>query len=636
MYNSSSRTDVYYHCGITGHYFLLMIVLFVLPPAQAQTQRYSFEFEGETREYLVFLPQNFKANMPVVFNLHGYTDNAQWQMDYSLMNEVADTAGFILVYPEAIYPGFNTGLVEPNWIMVPPDVNDVGLISAIIDTLKIHYDIDMKRIYCCGYSNGGIMTNKLACQLRHRFAAIAPVSATLIDTIANTSRLFSSLPILMCNGTKDDKVTYNGNIVKWSVEKTLNFWIENNSCILPADSVALPDTCSSDSCRVEKFTYSDALGEPVLVFYKIIDGGHAWPSSGFTGEWAGNTNRDINASVEIWNFFKDKENPYAELAWGQRLEIQMGYLVPAGDTLQLTAIVRNPANHPVSVQGIIQQEESAFKDSLQLFDDGAHGDGEALDNVWGGLKWLAGLEETTYRVNLNVNDLAVDIITDLCDPDYFSTIGPVELRGYQIGSYNSRFRRQSFTVELENKSASVVAEEISATLSTTDTRIQSIPNATVEFGDIGPGQKITCENSFAFCYTPEAAEKRDSLRIPFTLAINSRGHDFWTSQIDFALVETIIHQKGPSALPARVVLNQNYPNPFNVTTTISFDLPTEEHVRLDIFDVRGSLLSTLINEKMAAGHHAVNFSCQDYASGLFYYKLMTGENIQVGKALLLK
>ena len=117
----------------------IFIVLFLAQKVSyAQTQTGSFEFEGRTRDYIVFLPQNFQSNMPVVLSLPGYTETAQWYMDYTLMNDVADTAGFIPVYPNAIPPGFNSGLGEnPSW--PTPNVNDVGFIDALIDTLNNHY-----------------------------------------------------------------------------------------------------------------------------------------------------------------------------------------------------------------------------------------------------------------------------------------------------------------------------------------------------------------------------------------------------------------------------------------------------------------------------------------------------------------
>ena len=103
--------------------------------------------------------------MPVVFALHGAYEDGEYFVEYTKMNQVADTAGFIVVYPDGIYPGFNSGVID----IIFPDVDDVGFISALIDTLEAKYNIDMNRVYSCGYSNGGHMTAKLVCQLWYRF-----------------------------------------------------------------------------------------------------------------------------------------------------------------------------------------------------------------------------------------------------------------------------------------------------------------------------------------------------------------------------------------------------------------------------------------------------------------------------------
>ena len=121
----------------------------------------SFEFGGHTREYIVCLPQNSQPNMPVVFALHGSSETFQWFKDFTLLHEVADTAGFIVAYPNSTKPPKRWNTDRP--LLVQPDVDDVGFISALIDTLDIHYDIDLSRIYSCGFSNGGDMTYRLIC-----------------------------------------------------------------------------------------------------------------------------------------------------------------------------------------------------------------------------------------------------------------------------------------------------------------------------------------------------------------------------------------------------------------------------------------------------------------------------------------
>jgi hypothetical protein len=83
-------------------------------------------------------------------------------------------------------------------------------------------------------------------------------------------------------------------------------------------------------------------------------------------------------------------------------------------------------------------------------------------------------------------------------------------------------------------------------------------------------------------------------------------------------------------------LHQNYPNPFNPTTTISFDLAKESTVHLQIFDIRGKVILTLINKKMDKGTHFVKFNSNGLPSGIYFYRLQTEEFTDIKRMLLLK
>jgi hypothetical protein len=90
-------------------------------------------------------------------------------------------------------------------------------------------------------------------------------------------------------------------------------------------------------------------------------------------------------------------------------------------------------------------------------------------------------------------------------------------------------------------------------------------------------------------------------------------------------------------LPYSLELNQNYPNPFNPTTTISFTLAEDCHVSLQVFDVLGRQVATLINQDLRAGKlHSVVFDASSLASGIYFYRLETGQSFLVKKLMLLK
>lgn len=92
----------------------------------------------------------------------------------------------------------------------------------------------------------------------------------------------------------------------------------------------------------------------------------------------------------------------------------------------------------------------------------------------------------------------------------------------------------------------------------------------------------------------------------------------------------------PPEVPVSVSLDQNYPNPFNPATNISFSLPAAGDVKLQVFDVSGRLVSTLINSTMNAGKHTVTFNGASLASGTYVYRLITPAATLTKKMTLLK
>jgi gluconolactonase len=83
-------------------------------------------------------------------------------------------------------------------------------------------------------------------------------------------------------------------------------------------------------------------------------------------------------------------------------------------------------------------------------------------------------------------------------------------------------------------------------------------------------------------------------------------------------------------------LYANYPNPFNPTTTISFNLPVGQNVDLRIFDVLGNEAETLLNSYFSAGSHKVTFNAKGFPSGVYFYRLKTGNLVQSKKMILLR
>lgn len=89
-------------------------------------------------------------------------------------------------------------------------------------------------------------------------------------------------------------------------------------------------------------------------------------------------------------------------------------------------------------------------------------------------------------------------------------------------------------------------------------------------------------------------------------------------------------------LPRAVTLKQNYPNPFNPVTQIRFELPESSDVRLDVFNIQGQRVATVVNETRSAGTHTVSFDASTLASGVYLYRLQAGSQVFTKKMTLLK
>ncbi len=111
---------------------------------------------------------------------------------------------------------------------------------------------------------------------------------------------------------------------------------------------------------------------------------------------------------------------------------------------------------------------------------------------------------------------------------------------------------------------------------------------------------------------------------------NHNSHVYTSPDIPTAVVDH------PASVPSAFALGQNYPNPFNPSTTISFELPSRAQARLDVYNVLGQMVRTLVDADLAAGKHAVEFNALGLASGLYLYRLSAGQHVEVKKMVLLK
>ncbi|HEY9713379.1 MAG TPA: PHB depolymerase family esterase, partial [Chroococcales cyanobacterium] len=133
----------------------------------------NFSQDGATRLYRVHIPSTYDRSRatPVVLAFHGLGMNSLAMLAMSGLNGLSDRKGFIVVYGEGINNRWNDG---------SGGVDDIGYVSTVLYKLSRLANIDSRRVYACGISNGGFFAQRLACNLPDKIAAIAVVASTMM------------------------------------------------------------------------------------------------------------------------------------------------------------------------------------------------------------------------------------------------------------------------------------------------------------------------------------------------------------------------------------------------------------------------------------------------------------------------
>ena len=298
------------------HLMLLLAAFAVIPLPTSYDQSRSIQVDGRERSYLLHVPPGYQPDepIPVILVLHGAGTNAAIMMAMCGMNEKADSAGFIAVYPNGtgvgIFQTFNAGGHREPEAAEQPD--DVRYIAELLDDLALAFNIDFRRVYATGMSNGGMMCYRLASELSDRIAAIAPVSGTMAIREPSPGRPVS---IMHFHGTDDRIVPPDGPseeaptaIEFLSVEDTLRQWVRLNGC-RNIPTVQELDNSFEDGTTVTQLSYSGCRAESEIVYVKIDGGGHTWPGRQPLVSFLGRSTKNVSANDMMWSFFERHRLP---------------------------------------------------------------------------------------------------------------------------------------------------------------------------------------------------------------------------------------------------------------------------------------------------------------------------------------
>lgn len=265
------------------------------------------------RTYLVHVPKSYdgKKPYPVVLIYHGGGSNAAQMVRFCGLNETADKAGFLAVYPNG------TGWLEKvlTWnggnccsYAMFNKVDDVAFTRALLDDLEKMVKVDAKQIYATGMSNGAILAYRLASELSDRIAAIAPVAGPMGTDKCQPKR---PVPVIHFHGTDDQFAPFKGGKGQksltathfYSVDHSIGAWVKANGCNEEPTTEELPDK-AKDGTKVIRKTYGGGKDGAEVVLVEIEGGGHTWPGRVPVVKLLGKATKNVSANDLMWEFFQ--------------------------------------------------------------------------------------------------------------------------------------------------------------------------------------------------------------------------------------------------------------------------------------------------------------------------------------------
>jgi len=235
---------------------------------------------------------------------HGALGNGRTVEWDTSMSKKADSEGFMVVYP------YGTGYGSKMFLFSNAgsccgrasqrNVDDIAFIRAMIDDLKKNYNVDNKRIYATGCSNGGMFAYRVACELGDQIAAVAPVEACMMW---KPQKVASAVSVLALNGTRDTVVPYEGGTGHYlfhkvectSAAECIKFWAEQDGCN--------PDPKREMFGAIVKETYAGGKDGTEVCLY-TLQNRHGWPMGKGSFFMNDRPRGQVSATDLICAFFK--------------------------------------------------------------------------------------------------------------------------------------------------------------------------------------------------------------------------------------------------------------------------------------------------------------------------------------------
>ncbi|MDG1582788.1 PHB depolymerase family esterase [Pseudomonas sp. GOM6] len=287
------------------------------PSLSAALQQGQITLGERQRDYAYYIPAQLPAKAPLLFVLHGSLQTIDDIRRYSAyeFERLADQHGFIVVYPQGFERNWNDCRRTADYPARAQNIDDIGLIAALIQRFASQHGADARRAFLTGYSNGGHLGLRIALEQPQLLAGVAAFAANLpTDDNLDCQSVAGSVPVLLMNGTRDPINPYNGGVVTLfglgnrgevrAAYASASYFAERAG--YARDAVRSSVAWQNPDAPAQRATLDQwqSAERAEVALYSLIGGGHLLPQAGFRApRLLGPTLSGFDGPQAIWDFF---------------------------------------------------------------------------------------------------------------------------------------------------------------------------------------------------------------------------------------------------------------------------------------------------------------------------------------------